>query len=435
MAGEVHALVGQNGAGKSTMIKILTGYVARDGGDDRCSTAGAFEVASPQDAQRSGISTIYQEINLVPFRSVTENICLGRESRRFGLLDWRGDAHRSARRCSPRFEHRHRRAPAADALQHRRRSRWSPSRGRSASRPSSSSWTSRPPRSTSARSTCCSTSSRQLKARRRLGHLRQPQARRTLCGLRPRDDHARRAHGDDPRDGRASTSSISSPPCSGATSRRFAARARPPSAPPRAASATTCSTAENLGAGRKVRDVSLQRARAARSSGFAGLLGAGRTETARVVFGADPMRAGALPLDGAALTLRRAGRRDRARHRLLQPRIARLDGIVPDMSVRENITLALLPQLGRGRRRRRGASSARSSRNSCSGSAIKCSRRRAENPRTLGRQSAEGAAGALAGDRSETADSRRADARHRRRRQGRDPDASSANSPTRASRC
>ena len=84
--GEVHALIGQNGAGKSTMIKILTGYVSRDSGE--ISFGGSpFEARSPQDAQAKGISTIYQEINLVPFRSITENICLGREQRRYGLLD------------------------------------------------------------------------------------------------------------------------------------------------------------------------------------------------------------------------------------------------------------------------------------------------------------------------------------------------------------
>src|SRR3954468_24045969 len=87
--GEVHALIGQNGAGKSTMIKILTGYYSRNGGEIKFDGRPAA-FARPQEAQAAGISTIYQEINLVPYRSVTENICLGREKRRFGFLDWRG---------------------------------------------------------------------------------------------------------------------------------------------------------------------------------------------------------------------------------------------------------------------------------------------------------------------------------------------------------
>jgi len=85
--GEVHALIGQNGAGKSTLIKILTGAYKRDSGsillDGR-----AIDFQSPQQAQNGGISTIYQEVNLVPFRSVAENVFMGREPRRFGLLNW-----------------------------------------------------------------------------------------------------------------------------------------------------------------------------------------------------------------------------------------------------------------------------------------------------------------------------------------------------------
>jgi galactofuranose transport system ATP-binding protein len=86
---EVMALVGQNGAGKSTMIKILNGAYVRDSGTI---TFGGdpWTAGSPQQAQRSGISTIFQEINLIGYRSVAENIFLGREPRRgFGLLDWK----------------------------------------------------------------------------------------------------------------------------------------------------------------------------------------------------------------------------------------------------------------------------------------------------------------------------------------------------------
>ena len=86
-AGEVHALMGENGAGKSTLIKVLTGFYPRDAGDIRFE-GHSFQAASPVDATRSGISTVYQEVNLVPGLSVAENICLGREPKRFGMIDW-----------------------------------------------------------------------------------------------------------------------------------------------------------------------------------------------------------------------------------------------------------------------------------------------------------------------------------------------------------
>lgn len=86
--GEVHSLMGENGAGKSTLIKAITGALPMDAGVVR---VGGDEVhfRSPHDAQRAGVGTVYQEIDLLPNVSVAENIVLGREPRRFGLIDWR----------------------------------------------------------------------------------------------------------------------------------------------------------------------------------------------------------------------------------------------------------------------------------------------------------------------------------------------------------
>ena len=94
--GEVHALVGENGAGKSTLIKVLTGVYRPDSGELRY-RGEPVQFGSPMDAQRAGISTIYQEVNLVPLMSVAHNLFLGREPRtRFGLLD-EGRMRREAR--------------------------------------------------------------------------------------------------------------------------------------------------------------------------------------------------------------------------------------------------------------------------------------------------------------------------------------------------
>ena len=89
--GEVHALMGQNGAGKSTLIKVLTGVYPADGGELRLD-GEIVRPASPAAAQRLGISTVYQEVNLCPNLSVAENIFAGRYPRRgaAGLrrIDW-----------------------------------------------------------------------------------------------------------------------------------------------------------------------------------------------------------------------------------------------------------------------------------------------------------------------------------------------------------
>jgi len=93
--GEVHAVVGQNGAGKSTLTKILNGAHRRDSGSVELD-GQPVDFRSTQSAQAVGVSTIFQEINLVPFRSIAENIWMGREPRAFGLIRWR-EMNRKAR--------------------------------------------------------------------------------------------------------------------------------------------------------------------------------------------------------------------------------------------------------------------------------------------------------------------------------------------------
>jgi len=87
-AGEVHALLGENGAGKSTLIKCLTGAYRRDAGEILLD-GKTFDPRDTFEAQALGIGTVYQEVNLLPNLTVAENLFLGRPPRRFGLVDTR----------------------------------------------------------------------------------------------------------------------------------------------------------------------------------------------------------------------------------------------------------------------------------------------------------------------------------------------------------
>lgn len=89
-AGEIHALMGENGAGKSTLIKVLTGVEEMEAGEIYMDGIDhPITCRSPKDAQAMGISTVYQEINLCPNLSVAENIFIGREPKKFGRIDWK----------------------------------------------------------------------------------------------------------------------------------------------------------------------------------------------------------------------------------------------------------------------------------------------------------------------------------------------------------
>ena len=100
--GEVHALMGENGAGKSTLIKVLTGVYGTDSGTV---TLGGEQVSfsGPMQAAAAGVSTVYQEVNLCTNLSVAENVFIGREPRRFGAVRW-GEMRRRARALLARLE-------------------------------------------------------------------------------------------------------------------------------------------------------------------------------------------------------------------------------------------------------------------------------------------------------------------------------------------
>jgi len=337
--GEIHALIGQNGAGKSTMIKILTGYHRRDAGEILFD-GREVDFASPQAAQAEGISTIYQEINLVPYRSVAENICLGREKRRFGLLDW-GAMNAEAERLLARFSiHLDVRQPltrlntATQQMVAIARAIGFDAKLVIMDEPTSSLH--------DQEVEILFNVIRQLKAdgvavifvSHKLDELYAVCDRVTVM-----------------RDGRTVkvapirdlskldlvTTMLGRAAEQGETAFRRA-RHNP-------ADGKELLAVEHLAVGRKVLDVSLD-VRAGELVGLAGLLGSGRSETAQVVFGANRAEAGTIRFAGAPAAFAEPVDAIRAGIGFLSED-RKVEGIVAEMSVRENLTLALLPHLAR----------------------------------------------------------------------------------------
>lgn len=100
-AGEIHSLLGENGAGKSTLIKCLTGVNHKDKGTIILD-GKEIQPQSPQHAIELGISTVYQEVNLCPNLTVAENIFVGRQPMKHGRIDWKAINSR-ARELMARF--------------------------------------------------------------------------------------------------------------------------------------------------------------------------------------------------------------------------------------------------------------------------------------------------------------------------------------------
>jgi len=336
--GEIMALIGQNGAGKSTMIKVLTGAYRRDSGS--ILFAGQpIDFTSPQAAHRGGVSTIYQEINLVPFRSVAENVFLGREHRRYGLLDWgrmNAEAADLLRRFAVEIDVRRPLMEFSTAIQQM------VAIARAVSFKAQLVIMDEPTSSLDEREVAVLFDvMRRLRAEgvavifvgHRLDELYRVCDRVTVM-----------------RDGRtvmvSPMADIGKLNLIAAMLGRDLETVRAHStgfSAAHAAAGEVVLSAEGLRIGRKVRDARIE-VRERQIVGLAGLLGSGRTEVARAIFGADPPDAGTIEISGRPVSPQEPAEaialgvgycsEDR-----------KADGIVPDMSVLENMTLGILPRL------------------------------------------------------------------------------------------
>jgi monosaccharide-transporting ATPase len=354
-AGRVHALVGENGAGKSTLVKIMTGAHRRDGGS-MVLEGGAVDIRSPQEAQARGIVAVYQEINLLAYSTVAENLFLGREPLRFPgrvgrCLGWIDQRRMNAAAGALLRDLGLELHPTArlDTLPIAQRQLVAIARGVALGAKvlildePTSSLTGREVALLQAiirRVTAAGTGVVYVSHRLdelyaicdevtvlRDGRLVQT---RPLAGLDRLDlvcAMLGKRREELERPGPAfETDRAPAPP---ATSRG--------GAPPFVElldghSGALVAVSLTVGRGEIV--------------GLAGLLGSGRTETAHLLFGVDPLEGGALRVDGVPVRIT-TPRQAIARGFALLPEDRKRDGIVPQLSVAENLSLAALPLLSR----------------------------------------------------------------------------------------
>ena len=339
-AGEIHALLGENGAGKSTLIKLVTGVLPCDAGTIRL---GGVEIAprSASDALQAGIATVYQEVNLLPNLSVAQNLFLGRQPTRFGVVR-QGEMRRRAAALLRDF------GLDLDVAA--------------------------PLGSFSVAVQQITAIARAVDLSARVLILDEPTASldrhevdilfrimRQLAGrgigivfishfldqiyeisdritvLRNGRLIGERATTDLPR--LELIRMMLGRELAEATGMRVAASAQAPRPP--------CASFEGYGKAGYITSFDLD-LRPGEVVGLTGLLGSGRTETVRLIFGAERADRGRVEIDGVPARL--GSPRDAIRHGFgYCPEDRKTDGIIPDLTVRENIVLAL--QAKRGLRR------------------------------------------------------------------------------------
>jgi rhamnose transport system ATP-binding protein len=351
-AGEIHGLVGENGAGKSTLAKIIGGVYQPDEGevlvDGRPVRFGA-----PRDALAIGIATIAQELALVPARSVMENVFLGVEPRRFGVVQ-----REELRKRFAALDTRTGFGVSGDALvgDLRVADQQKVEILRAMARDARLILMDEPTASLTADET-----------ERLLAIVRRLAASGTAIVLVSHFLDEVLAVADEVtvmRDGHI----VRTAPAKEETTDSLVAamigrriELAFPTRPPVAPDAPVVLAAEHLQRRGAIDDVSLQ-VRAGEIVGLAGLVGSGRTEVARVLFGADRLDAGRILVDGRPVTIRSP--RDAAAAGIaMLPENRKEQGLFMERAVRENATIAMLPELSPGgmvdmRRERRVAQEA-----------------------------------------------------------------------------
>jgi len=339
--GEVHALVGENGAGKSTLIKLLTGAYRPDGGA-LLHRGRETAYSSPRDAQDDGISTIYQEVNLVPLMSVSRNLYLGREPRRLGLVDSRR-MEREGRQLLREY------GIGVDVRAPLRSlglgAQQMVAVARAVSTEADTVIMDEP---------TSSLETREVETLFRLVERLRQQGTAILYVSHRLDELFRLCHRVTVlRDGRlvhsgplAEQSRLSLVALMlGRELREVQQHGATAFGEGHATADTPVLEVSGLSRANVLHDVDLT-VRPGEVVGLGGLLGAGRSETARAVAGADPVDRGEVRVNGTPVRGRTTAGAIRAGIAML-PEDRKSEGIVPGLSVRDNIALAALPRLSR----------------------------------------------------------------------------------------
>ncbi|MBX9471998.1 sugar ABC transporter ATP-binding protein [Microcella sp.] len=331
-AGEVHAIVGENGAGKSTLVKILAGVHHPDEGTIELSGA-AVRLADPIEARRRGIGMVYQELNLVPDLTVAENILLGATPSRMGVVNRRA-LRDQARAVLDELDARIDTDDLVGSLTVSQQQIVEIAKVYAA----------RPKIVVLDEPTSSLSEHETQSLFRIIGRMTEAGIAVIYISHRLREVLEISQRVTVLRDGRL----VETRPTAGITApemiRLMVGRDLTDVFPKREVEiGAVVLSVSGLSRTDEFDDISLS-VRAGEIVGLAGLVGAGRTEVARAIFGLDTLDAGTIEVDGTAVVIR--GPRDAVRAGIAYvPEDRKRDGIVPQLSIKDNISLSVLERV------------------------------------------------------------------------------------------